>query len=443
MSTLGFDISEDTFHFFASKGKILLLLDALDEVKEELREGLISDVESLIRRHDQLNVIMTSRPESGAAMSPFLRVFRVCELANREFEEVIRKMAHDQPTADSIIHGIRKDSASISQLLTTPLMVALLMIRYKIDQSLPQNSAAFYDSLFSLLLQRHDKSKSGYVRPRKSAAGDIALQDFFNALSYVTRKVGDTSFTQSQLITHSRSAANLINIKEDIENLLKDITDITCLIIKDGEESKFIHKIVQEYHAALFIKEQPDETALQFYRSMKLNWKQWPQELRFLNQIDRYRYLKNFYIAALKSALEIKIGDESWKNDASFHGLTDEVAIRIFGKDRLNFHSNKINAPQSMTIDSCSMHWPLTKYINGSVYIREMFVIPNKCFEGALVDEGVQRESLTVKEMIESSKCHSRALAACSSYYKRLIDDLKSSEEFVAQVESMKSAFEF
>src|SRR5207249_1599742 len=116
-----------------------------------------------------------------------------------EYEHVVRRMANDDATANAIIYGIRKEATQIARLLTTPLMVALLLVRYRIDQSLPQNEASFYDELFSLLLQRHDKTKAGYVRPRKSRVSDVELEEFFNALCFVTRKANESSFSRRQL----------------------------------------------------------------------------------------------------------------------------------------------------------------------------------------------------------------------------------------------------
>ena len=443
LSTLGFDMTEEAFHFFAERGKILLLLDAFDETKEELREDLISHMESLIRRHDKLNVMMTSRPDSGAATSPFLRVFRVCELANREYEEVIQKMAQDKNTADSIIQGIRKDSASISQLLTTPLMVALLMVRYRVDQSLPQNRSAFYESLFLLLLQRHDKGKGGYVRPRKSAVSDILLHDFFNSLSFVTRKAGDTSFTQGQLVTYSRHAVEIINLDEDVENLIRDIIEITCLVVKDGEESKFIHKSVQEYHAALFIKEQPDDTSISFYTAMRKHWSQWTQELRFLNQIDRYRYLKYFYIEALKAALGIESSSNEWRNNNVPFVLSADKAIQVFGDDQLTFSDKPSKSAQSLSLGSCMKHWPLMKHINGSTYVRGLFSISPINLEEFPIKQKPQLLVLSIEELIQSQKCRERIIAACADYYSFLLQELNHSVDYIEQIERRKSAFDF
>jgi hypothetical protein len=151
--------------------------------------------------------------------------------------------------------------------------------------------------LFLLLLERHDKTKAGYVRPRKSKLSDLVLQEFFSALSFYTRKY-ETTAHSSELKKAAREALKLSGQGGDAELALKDIVEITCLIQIEGDNWKFVHKSVQEYHAALFIKQQPDEIASRFYASMQkeANWSRWGEELEFLSEMDKYRYLKMFRI---------------------------------------------------------------------------------------------------------------------------------------------------
>ena len=117
-----------------------------------------------------------------------VRVFDLAPLEGHECEGVIRKMANDANVADSVIIGIKKAKVRVASLLTTPLMIALLLFRYRVDQTIPETEMAFFADLFMLLLVRHDKSKPGYTRPRKSGLGDIAIEEMFNAICYLTAK---------------------------------------------------------------------------------------------------------------------------------------------------------------------------------------------------------------------------------------------------------------
>jgi hypothetical protein len=125
------------------------------------------------------------------------------------------------------------------------------------------------------------------VRPRKSGLSDTVLEEFFDALCFVTRKVNETSFTRAMLNGFAKDALRIVSGKGEVDRILSDIIEITCLVISDGEDCRFIHKSVQEYHAALFIQGQPDEMATAFYSAMEARWSAWQQELMFL--AERWR----------------------------------------------------------------------------------------------------------------------------------------------------------
>jgi hypothetical protein len=73
---------------------------------------------------------------------------------------------------------------------------------------------------------------------------------------------------------------------------------------KEGFQFQFIHKSVAEFHAACFILRASDEIAASFYSKLVGGkWQKWRQELVFLSQIDRYRYLRHFYVPTLKKTL--------------------------------------------------------------------------------------------------------------------------------------------
>lgn len=315
--SLGLEIDEETFLFLAKHGKVILFLDAFDEVREGKRIQLITEIERLSKRYEQLRILISSRPNSGIEASPFFRVFYLSPLQGNEYEEVITKMAHDDKTAFNIIRGIKSGKARIRQLLTTPLMVALLMLRYRVEQSIPENAMAFYGDLFNILLLRHDKTKAGYVRARKSRVGDVALLQIFNGICFLTRKADHGAFMLNELQDYTKKAISIAGQKCSPDKVITDIIEITCLIVEEGGECKFIHKSVQEYHAACFIKEQPDELANKFYKAMADKWHYWDQELEFLSEIDKYRFLKYFAIPDMVHVLRFKDYEsiDEWKNN--------------------------------------------------------------------------------------------------------------------------------
>ncbi len=246
-----------------------------------------------------MRIVVTSRPHSGIGQAASFRVFDLAPLENDDYEKLITKLAHDTAVAKTVIDGIKSHNARIAGLLTTPLMISLLLFRYKVDHSLPENELDFFSQLFDLLLKRHDKSKPGFVRVRKSGLGDSAIEDVFNAICFLTSKNEDLDFSIGALRRYARQAAKLAVVTCDADTVVEDILDITCLILEEGGYCRFIHKSVQEYHTASFIKQQPDAVANKFYGSLVGRWDSWTQVLVFLHDIDRYRFVKWFELPEL------------------------------------------------------------------------------------------------------------------------------------------------
>lgn len=437
LKALGFTMDEKLFEVFAAKGRIILCLDAFDEVKEELKHDLLSEIELLSRKFEELRIAVTSRPNHGISTSPLFRVFHLSPLEDREYEQVITRLAHDELTAKAIIQGIRKDAAQVARLLTAPLMVALLLIRYRIDQSLPHNDASFYEALFSILLQRHDKSKGGYVRPRKAKLSDTNLEQFFNALCYVTSKAGETSFPRGQLSKHGIKALEVAGHTADVDSVISDIMDITCLIVADGDECRFIHKSVQEYHAAVFVRDQPEDSCIAFYKAMETRWKSWAQELRFLSVIDHYRFLKHFHIPQLRRLLQIT---GAVPHD---YELQRKKMLQCCGQDQLAFRGPKAGIKRFSWF-STGLHWPTWNLMyNDTTYAYRFFTIERNDLRSVPLRKDGDAEVITVGELLEIPVCKAKAEEACKKLFAMLAATLRDAEEFVSHVEQTKAVFEF
>ena len=109
----------------------------------------------------------------------------------------------------------------------------------------------------------------------------------------------------------AKNALQQCNLAASPAAYIKDIIEITCLILRDGEEHRFIHKTVQEYYTAAYVKRRPQAWAIKLYTKI-LNtnaFGSWVQELAFLSEIDKYRYDKFFILPAILDFLHLNESD--------------------------------------------------------------------------------------------------------------------------------------
>jgi hypothetical protein len=288
------DVDEVTLSDLANSGKLVLMLDAFDEVREDSKERILHELEAFGAEHESLQILITSRPDSGLAACPHLQVVRLSDLKGDEYTKVIYKVTDDGELAEQLIKQVKTHKGGIKDLLLTPLMVTLLVIRYKSFQELPQQLSDFYDSLFQLLLQRHDGLKPGYTRSRRCRMNDRQYREAFEAFCFIAKRYRNNQLTYAEAYDASDSALKDRSLTEDAEAFVTDIVKVTCLLVKDGEEFRFIHKSVQEFYVASYIAGKADVAAEKLYARLFAKDQCWnfSQELRFLAEIDRHRYFK-------------------------------------------------------------------------------------------------------------------------------------------------------
>ena len=307
LKALGLDVDDELFDALSASGRIVLLLDAFDEVPDALKSEVLTDIEDLASTHDNLRIIVTSRPNNSIQMSRQFCVVNLDNLRGDEYAQVIRKLAAGGSWAKALITHIEKQATHMLDLLCTPLMVTLLVLSYKSYHKLPNKMADFYDSLFQTLLQRHDGTKPGFARERTCALDDGQYRQAFETLCILAKKARQQSYSYAIIHELTKNALSECSLDANPESYVKDIVRITCLILRDGEEHRFIHKTVQEYYTASFIARQPEPWSRAFYKkilSQKAH-RDWHQELDFLSEIDVYRYKRYYYLPAILTFMGI------------------------------------------------------------------------------------------------------------------------------------------
>jgi len=308
LDILDLPIDASLFKVLLQSGKFVLFLDGFDEIQEEHKQLTLNELENLSAYSGNSTFIITTRPNTPIEMSPTFDVFTLDDLRGREYETVIKKLASSRSYANTLIKAISANKDEVLPLLSNPLLITLLIISYKSYQKLPAKLFEFYDSIFLVLLRRHDGTKPGFTRPRRCKINDNQYREIFDTLCFEASKSDKPFFDYRIMCELIEKSIGRMNLIEDADCYLKDIIDVTCLILHEGNEYRFIHKSVQEYYAASFIKNRPENLAKDFYTACMSDYftsAKWGQELDFLSEIDKYRYSKYYLLPLCRKWLNI------------------------------------------------------------------------------------------------------------------------------------------
>lgn len=317
------------FGLFAQEGKVSLLLDGFDEIDTEKISAFVQSIEELAQKYPKAKIVVTSRPNSGLEASALFTIKRIAQLGNDDYWPFFHKvMPEDELLAKRLYYAVTSPKSTIANLIRTPLLATLLTIVYRVNQKIPSDFSDFYDELFQILLVRHDRSKPGYERKRKTKLSDRELQQVFEAYCYKLKAQHTSSVSKSKALEFASASVEALNLQADEGHFLEDIIKITCLLQEEGGQIDFLHQSIQEFFAAKYISSRPDPIASKFY-TLNLDdskRKQWDQILPFLMQLDQYRSSQHFFVPAIKNTL---IGLESLESPAPAERLRELITDKV------------------------------------------------------------------------------------------------------------------
>lgn len=387
---IGEEDPDEILKVLLNSGKTRLFLDGYDEISREYSLRTKAEITRLIRDYDKAEILITSRP--GAISQHLSDSFEIhqCEVApisSTEHGEFFQRIGVDPETKQRLLGAIGRSRAEIKALLSTPLMLTLLVKTCGAQQDLPDTLPEFYDSLFNVLSSTHDGTKPGYVRQKATNLGNTDLEKLFCAFSFASKELfKKNSLSYRQFEESFANATKISDVKCSIEGFKTDVTETICLMIKDGLDTAFIHKSIQEYYAARFIHTLDDKSqASAILIAINAgNIFDWTSEIQFLEDFkDRtyenvigiphannllnglclkskstrkvspqkfMKFLKSFEILIGRSKETKEIRTASW----TFHpkaGATNRYHSEVISSV---IHDVMISAPRSSRVDSMS-----------------------------------------------------------------------------------------
>jgi predicted NACHT family NTPase len=262
------------------EGKILLLLDGLDEIPQKDSDTIYRQIDLFSQDFYKNHIIITCRT---AAANYHFRGFSYVEIADFKQEQIdsfTRKWF--TATADNEAEGIlkaeqfleqlgRPENQPIRELGITPILLNLICSVFKERSSFPTKRAKLYQAGLDILLQRWDRAR-GIQRDRVYRY--LSLPDKIKLLcqiAIVTFEQENYFFESSEILPiiedYLRNSPNSTTDPEtlwlDSEAVLKAIELQHGLLVERARDIySFSHLTFQEYLTARKIIASPDRQTL-------------------------------------------------------------------------------------------------------------------------------------------------------------------------------------
>jgi NACHT domain len=308
LDILGFDdIDQQAFDDLLNHGCFIFFLDGFDELKRELALAVQSELSRLMTKTTNTRWVISSRPgslSSHISGLPRLHPVSIHPLADDDFDPFLKALNVKTEIREQLVKAIMSSPSEIKGVLKTPLMLTLLNLTFGTSTHIPDTLHEFYESMFLFLVYRHDETKPGYVRQKATQLSNAELQDAFEYFSYLSKDYG-VSLSDEDFNICAKNTSKLTTLTFTPDGFRTDLTETICLMQRDGIRTAFIHRSIQEFFTAFFIKHLGAEgTVKSIYERIKgAALTNWQQELRFLEQIDKYRYIEYHRLPAINKFL--------------------------------------------------------------------------------------------------------------------------------------------
>ena len=265
------------------KGRILIHLDGLDELKLEDRKSAASRIVEFLRQNKQVPAIISCRSVPFQEFESLFATIQTSAIAMADFipaaiKRFVTRWKFDPPKSHIELNRTLNDRAHLRELAKNPLMLTIICFLYSQRKyRLPDNRAQFYEVCTRALLEEWDQAKEAersnlYERQHKEELLAQLAYDHMNGPD-PDRDIGELhaqrKFREWMVDLGLKRADNIKVLKEIMHNsgLLDPLPP---------NELRFPHQTFLEYFAAyhFYLQDKAHKEVLAHYSRDPRRWRE-------------------------------------------------------------------------------------------------------------------------------------------------------------------------
>ncbi|NER79430.1 MAG: NACHT domain-containing protein [Leptolyngbya sp. SIO1D8] len=259
----GFPDVEVFTNYTLDQGRLLILLDGLDEVPTHSLNPVIEHIEDFVTRYSRNKFVVSCRTAAYQSCFQQFTDVTIADFDDEQIEQFIQQwfstdLDKETETAEHYWELLQKtESVAVKELAQTPLLLTFLCLIYDREQTLPSNRSTLYGDALNILLKEWSA--------QKRLERDPIYEGFHPALEKVLlSKIAYDSFREDRLFFSKSNItdrittflADTLDAPEylDGEAVLKAIEVQQGILVERATDTySFSHLTLQEYLTALYI----------------------------------------------------------------------------------------------------------------------------------------------------------------------------------------------
>ena len=289
------------FNHGLKRGAFYFLLDGFDELKQEIREQVSSDIEALARKYPECAILVTSRPSDDFVSWDGFSEARLLPFDLKKAVDYISRLSFDEEKKQEFLSDVQDRLFEKQRdFLSNPLLCAMMLLTYDSFGEIPEKRHIFYSKCFDVLAREHDASKGRYKRELISKLSMDQIErvfTFFCTFSYIERQI---SFSIEQMRKYVDEAISMSGDDAQVDSVISDFTESISLMERVGLDYEFAHRSFQEYFYAKFVV-RDRELSLEEKVDWLLERSPWDDTFEMIADMDRTYFEDEYLLPQLKS----------------------------------------------------------------------------------------------------------------------------------------------
>lgn len=301
MKDFDVELPKDQFEYSLQLGKYLFLFDGFDEVKSSLAKETADAIQAFSAKYPKNSFIVTSRPRTETSPLETYTVMESMPLSKTQAVDLASRIwAKDEKTKefcqqlDETLYETHKDFAE------NPLLLTMMFLTFMRNSSIPDHLSDFYQKAYDALYSAHDNQDKGCYK-RDFQCKSLDENEFKQILSHFCfqsyfKEIYE--FPEEKIICYLQNSLQKFGFGQiKAVDYLKDLRNVVCMIIKDGDIYRFSHRSFQAYFAAYYTAYfLTDEQQKRLFGKMLFGVEVYSEQAdyyRLLMQIEPERFAEN------------------------------------------------------------------------------------------------------------------------------------------------------
>lgn len=346
LSTCG--ISDQEVEQLLDSGRVLLLLDGLDEVPQEEQAEVIKQIRKFTERYYQNNIIISCRPAAYKYRFPDFTEIEIADFTREQIAAFVQRwfvtVAKPSPEAALTTQFMEQlqlpENWQIRELAGTPILLNLTCLVFYYQGNFPVLRAKLYQQGLDILLVRWDESRG---IERYDVYGNLPLPrklKLLYQLAAKTFKRGEYFFEQSKieqyiaeyLRTLPDAATEPEILQRESEQVLKSSERQHGILVEQARGIySFSHLTFQEYLTSREIVNYPEKLKQLVEQISEPRWREvFLLAAEMLPSADKFLELIREKIQALVSGSQKLQQFLEWVGQKSRTYPLPQAAVRAF-----------------------------------------------------------------------------------------------------------------